>query len=179
MVLSLNSPTGGLNGAIRDAIAADLPMFDRIDRVADLQFPPGRLPEEEAEVEPAEYLQAIEGGWLLVSTVEDAVVGYLWCVVYGTVLHLRQITVHPEQGRRGLGRALLAEMVQRALRKRMREITLTTFADIPWNAPFYQRVGFSTNDTPERYPHVVQALHHERKLGMDRRVGMVMSLKRA
>ena len=168
-----------LNVSIRDAVSSDLPMFDRIDRIADLQFPPGRLPDEEEDVEEAEYLKAIEGGWLLVVTVEDAVVGYLWCVEHGDVLHLRQITVHPGQGRRGLGRALIAEMVHRAKHRGMSSITLTTFADIPWNAPFYRRVGFSMVDAPERYPHLRGALRHEQQLGMDQRVGMIMALDRS
>jgi GNAT superfamily N-acetyltransferase len=55
-------------------------------------------------------------------------------------LHLHQLAVHPEHGRRGLGTALLAAVFGRAAG---RAVTLTTFRHIPWNAPWYEARGFT------------------------------------
>ena len=56
--------------------------------------------------------------------------------------HLAQISVHPDHGRRGVGRALLEAAAERAALKGHGSLTLTTYADLPWNGPFYARHGF-------------------------------------
>ncbi len=48
----------------------------------------------------------------------------------------------PEHGRRGLGTALVQEVCDWTTRSGFREITLTTFRLVPWNMPFYSRLGF-------------------------------------
>jgi GNAT superfamily N-acetyltransferase len=56
--------------------------------------------------------------------------------------HIGQLSVLAEYGRRGLGRSLLASACRWAEQHGHRQVTLTTFADIPFNAPFYRRAGF-------------------------------------
>ncbi len=57
-------------------------------------------------------------------------------------LHIEQVTVHPDASRRGLG-ALMIESVSADPRSKERGlITLTSFANVPWNAPYYERIGF-------------------------------------
>jgi predicted N-acetyltransferase YhbS len=48
---------------------------------------------------------------------------------------------HEAQGK-GAGRALIAGVVAEARARGLQAVTLTTFRDIPWNAPFYARCGF-------------------------------------
>ncbi|GAA3434649.1 GNAT family N-acetyltransferase [Kutzneria kofuensis] len=55
-------------------------------------------------------------------------------------LHLHQLAVHPDHGRRGLGTDLLAAVFGRAAG---RAVTLTTFRHIPWNEPWYRERGFT------------------------------------
>src|SRR5205807_1162414 len=50
--------------------------------------------------------------------------------------HLGGLAVHPDYGRRGIGTALLRRSRVWAEEQGYRAITLTTFADVPWNAPF-------------------------------------------
>lgn len=57
-------------------------------------------------------------------------------------LHIEEIAVHSAHGRRGLGRRLLESLGDWAQRHGYAALTLTTFADVPWNAPFYARAGF-------------------------------------
>jgi GNAT superfamily N-acetyltransferase len=57
--------------------------------------------------------------------------------------HLAGLAVHPDYGRRGIGSALLRRSRVWAEDQGYRAITLTTFADVPWNAPFYAARGFT------------------------------------
>ncbi|MEK8145515.1 GNAT family N-acetyltransferase [Streptomyces sp. M10(2022)] len=58
--------------------------------------------------------------------------------------HIEQISVDPAAGRRGIGRLLIGHLAQWAAAEGLRGLTLTTFADVPWNAPYYTRLGFRT-----------------------------------
>jgi GNAT superfamily N-acetyltransferase len=60
----------------------------------------------------------------------------------GTGAHLEQLSVHPDHGRRGLGRALLRAAIEWARAAGYRELTLATYRDVPWNGPFYASEGF-------------------------------------
>jgi GNAT superfamily N-acetyltransferase len=57
-------------------------------------------------------------------------------------LHLEQLSVDPDHGRRGVGRALLRAAVAWAGEQGYAELTLATYRDVPWNGPFYASEGF-------------------------------------
>jgi GNAT superfamily N-acetyltransferase len=77
-----------------------------------------------------------------VAVVDGDVVGYVVVDVLDACAHVEQISVHPEHQGRGLGRALLDQVERWAARHRMTALTLTTFADVPWNRPLYEHLGF-------------------------------------
>ncbi|XVV01339.1 GNAT family N-acetyltransferase [Actinosynnema sp. CA-248983] len=56
--------------------------------------------------------------------------------------HVEQISVHPDHARRGIGAALLDHVETWATTRGLAGLTLTTFRDVPWNAPYYRRLGF-------------------------------------
>jgi GNAT superfamily N-acetyltransferase len=56
--------------------------------------------------------------------------------------HLEQLSVHPDYGRVGVGRALLKAACQWAAAADYDEITLATYRDVRWNGPFYASEGF-------------------------------------
>ncbi|MFE2941912.1 GNAT family N-acetyltransferase [Streptomyces sp. NPDC059255] len=58
--------------------------------------------------------------------------------------HVEQVSVHPDAARLGIGRALIDHLAARAVGAGFTALTLTTFADVPWNAPYYARLGFRT-----------------------------------
>ena len=55
--------------------------------------------------------------------------------------HLEEIDVDPAHGRRGVGRALLEAVCAWAREAGHAALSLTTFRDVAWNAPFYERAG--------------------------------------
>ena len=60
--------------------------------------------------------------------------------------------------------------------RRLDRVTLTTFEDLPWNAPFYQRLGFRKLTEDELTAPIATLLERERAVGMIRRVAMRYSV---
>jgi GNAT superfamily N-acetyltransferase len=88
--------------------------------------------------------------------------------------HLKEIDVHPTHGRRGLGTRLVAAVCEWAARSGYPAVTLTTFRDVPWNMPFYARLGFQVVPVCELSAELRQVVEDETRRGLDpiRRVVM-------
>ncbi len=56
--------------------------------------------------------------------------------------HLLEIDVDPRHQRQGLARRMIFEGEAWARSLGCAFLTLTTYQDVPWNAPFYARIGF-------------------------------------
>lgn len=97
----------------------------------------------------------------------DAPVGFAMVDLLDGGAHLTQLSVHPDHGRRGIGRALLAAVIGWARRGGLPAVTLTTFRDVPWNGPFYRRHGFVEMSEPELTPGVKAHRDHEIEDGLD------------
>jgi GNAT superfamily N-acetyltransferase len=75
------------------------------------------------------------------------VVGFALLDRVGGIPHLEEVDVEPEFGRRGIGRLLVLASCDWARAQGSDRITLSTFRDVAWNAPFYARLGF--DEIPE------------------------------
>lgn len=69
-------------------------------------------------------------------------VGFALTSERGGTLYLDQISVHPDHGRRGLGRSLMKRIEQDARDRGLKQVTLSTFREVAWNAPFYRSLGY-------------------------------------
>ncbi len=72
----------------------------------------------------------------------DAPVGFAATEVFGGHLYLRQMSVDPDHGRKGIGALLLRGTIARARSRGFPAIWLSTFRDVPFNLPFYAKHGF-------------------------------------
>ncbi|WP_020496740.1 GNAT family N-acetyltransferase [Sciscionella marina] len=79
--------------------------------------------------------------------------------------HLEQLAVHPDHGRRGHGGALVEAAFAHAVEQGYTAMTLITYAEIPWNQPFYAKHGFT--ELTELTPGLEELREHERALGLD------------
>ena len=73
---------------------------------------------------------------------DDLPVGVVVGSVRDGLGYVEELDVVPAHGRRGLGTRLLAHVCAWARAKGLAAITLSTFRDVPWNAPFYRKHGF-------------------------------------
>jgi GNAT superfamily N-acetyltransferase len=122
-----------------------------------------------------ELLRAAREGLLWVVLADDAAVGFAHVEVIDSVTaHLEEIDVLPSHGRRGLGTRLVMHVCRWADTNGFESVTLTTFRDVPWNMPFYERLGFRVIPTPELSPALRAVVQDETRRGLDplRRVVM-------
>ena len=103
-------------------------------------------------------------------------VGYCFVRLIETSPHIEEVSVHPEHGRRGLGRRLIDAALDWARVAGHRRITLTTFRDLPWNGPFYERVGFVPLSDAEIGPELRERIRHEDEEGLPSALRLAMRL---
>lgn len=119
--------------------------------------------------------QALRDGQLWVALVNEVVVGFARVEMIDAVTaHLEEVDVLPDYGGRGLGRQLVMHACQWAATAGYGSVTLTTFNDVPWNMPFYQKLGFEVVPNAELSPPLRVRVHEEARHGLDpsRRVVM-------
>lgn len=129
---------------------------------------------------PAEDLaEAQAHGRLWVAVHRGKCVGFACvCLLDDREPWLDEIDVHPDHGRRGLGRGLVQRAIAWSRYSGARSLALTTFRDVAWNAPFYSRLGFREVpvDEQSRCHRAILDEETERGLPMDRRVLMRLGL---
>jgi len=130
---------------IRSARVDDLPVLGDIERAAGAAFRDLGMAAV-ADADPLSMgeltrFQADGRAWV-VADEADLPVAYLLVEVVDGNGHVEQVSVHPDHARQGLGRTLLDAADRWALRRGLSALTLTTYADVPWNAPYYARLGF-------------------------------------
>jgi GNAT superfamily N-acetyltransferase len=153
---------------IRLARAADVGRLREIEAAAGEAFRDAGMPEVADYPLPTDESLApyVSGGRAWVATEDGVAVAYVVADEIDGCAHVAQVSVHPGWARRGIGRALLDRVDAWAAERGLPAVTLTTFADVPWNAPYYARLGFAVVDAPE--PGLRAVREHEAAIGLDR-----------
>jgi len=156
--------------SLRDASFTDLPRLQEIERQAGEVFRTVGM-NSVADDEPLglEVLRGyVERGqaWVIADHA-DVPVAYLLADVVDGAGHVEQVSVIPGHARQGLGRVLLDHACQWALGNGLKAVTLTTFANIPWNAPYYERCGFRRLPADELTPGLLRVRRQEAEHGLD------------
>lgn len=113
----------------------------------------------------AEYVD-VGRAWVAVEA--ERLAGYLIADLVDGNVHVEQVSVHPRSARRGVGRRLIEEAARYAERVGAPALTLTTFADVPWNAPYYRRCGFAVLSAEAIGDELRAVRAHEAEIGLDR-----------
>jgi GNAT superfamily N-acetyltransferase len=132
---------------IRAAAPADAEHLPAIEVAAGARFREVGL-DAVADDEPwsvAEYGALVAAGRIWVADVAGRPVGYVLASDLGGHVHLDQLSVLPDHGGRGLGSALVDVVMAWARDRGATFVTLTTFRDVSWNAPWYERRGFTVD----------------------------------
>ncbi|GGX31312.1 GNAT family N-acetyltransferase [Streptomyces lomondensis] len=162
---------------IRPAAPAELPALQDIERAAGALFRDLGMPEIADDEPPGlDVLERYRGAgrcWVATEA-GDRPIAYLVAEPVDGALHIEQVSVHPRAARQGVGRALLAYAAGRAREEGLTALTLTTFAEVPWNAPYYARLGFRTLDERDLTPGLRAIRAREAQHGLDRRPRVCM-----
>ena len=135
----------GAGALIRRAETADFARLREIEVLAGAAFAEVGMPEIAGHAPPSDevlgHFTRAARAW--VHLADGAVGAYLLARVIDGCAHVEQVSVDPRLRGRGLGRALIDHLAGWARERGMPALTLTTFRDVPWNAPYYRRIGFA------------------------------------
>lgn len=163
---------------IRPARTDDLPMLRGIEAAAgevfrDLGMDAVANDDLPTIEELAKFL-AMEGVLVTVDD-NDRPVAYLLVEPLEGWAHVEQVSVRPDHARQRLGSRLLDEADAWARQHDLAGLTLTTFEHVPWNAPYYRRLGFHTVEDADLSSGLRAIREAEAARGLDRwpRVAMM------
>ena len=143
-----------LNLTVRPTHSDDVAALPAIERAAGERFRdyPDLAWLADGEVISAEqHLDYAERGLSWLALANDHPVGFILAEAHATSLFIVELSVHLDWQGKGIGRQLINAVADHAREGGLSSLTLTTFRDVPWNAPFYARLGFDyvTELTPE------------------------------
>ncbi|MFE6667943.1 GNAT family N-acetyltransferase [Streptomyces sp. NPDC057697] len=130
---------------IRTARPTDLPLLQDIERAAGEPFRAlGMSAIADDDPPPLDLLETYcrAGRAWVAADADDRPVGYLLADPVDGAVHVEQVSVHPSAARRGVGSRLIDHLADWAAGRGSHALTLTTFTQVPWNAPYYARLGF-------------------------------------
>jgi GNAT superfamily N-acetyltransferase len=113
----------------------------------------------------AEYQRAALS-WVAVDRADQPVAFVLVRRVDGRA-HVEQVSVRPDHAHRRIGRDLIDHVERWAAGRGLPALTLTTFRDVPWNGPYYERLGFTVLADAERGPELRTLMSEEAAHGLD------------
>ncbi|MEO1220784.1 MAG: GNAT family N-acetyltransferase [Pseudomonadota bacterium] len=129
---------------------------------------------------PLERLERyIRKGHCLVAHSGERMIGFLVCEPFRRELHIWELDVHPDFQGHGVGAGLLRACMIDARNSGFSAVTLTTFRDVPWNGPFYERRGFEEVTALDAHPRLAGELAVEADQGLpaSRRCAMIQFLE--
>ena len=125
-----------------------------------------------------EYRAMIAQRHCLTAVSADEVIGFAATQRYGRELHLHELSVAMKFQRQQVGATLLNALKIDARNSGIRAITLHTYRDLPWNAPFYARRGFEIIKNLDSHPKLAAGQDAAAAFGLprDRRCAMICFL---
>lgn len=155
---------------LRRARATDVPRLPAVEVSSGRLFDGVTLqstadPDETLPLETLyEALQG-DGLWVAVDR-EDRPIGFVAVTRHDDESFVAQLSVALEAQGQGLGRELMETAIDDARARGSRGVTLTTFRDVPWNAPFYASLGFRMLNRDELSAHLAATLAAEARRGL-------------
>lgn len=168
------------NVLIASAREAHLKEIPRIELAAAARFSEADLPQDirHKVTEPADLRDALQQNRLWVATSdEDRIIGFAMADVVDGQAYLVEVDVLSDYCRQGIGTALVRSVLGWARAQGLGSLWLITFSHLPWNAPFYEKLGFSIVEPAEHGAELAGLIEEEGQLGIDtsNRVAMRIS----
>ncbi|MFG1792430.1 GNAT family N-acetyltransferase [Nocardia sp. NPDC049149] len=155
---------------IRSATEADLPVLQDIETAAGKPFADIGMTavaeDEPPTLDTLREFQRAGRAWVWVDEV-DQPIGYLVLGVVDRIAHIDQVSVRPDRRGERIGKRLIDHAVRWAKAQGMQAITLTTFTEVVWNGPYYERIGFRYLTDEEQTPGLAAIRAAEAAHGLD------------
>lgn len=125
------------------------------------------------------YRELPRGSLVLVATSSAAIVGFSVGMIVDGQAYLREVSVKRSHARQGIGKRLVDSVIQWAVEHNYCVLTLTTYRDLPFNGPFYEKSGFRVFEPNDRWPELRAIREKEKRSGLEicPRVAMRLELK--
>lgn len=161
---------------VRLATTADIPALPGIERSAGEAFrgTDQAWIADDVVTEAEAYPALIAARGVRVAEVDGVLAGFVHTEMRDDELHVWELAVRRDHQGRGIGRRLMTAAREEALAHGCKALTLTTFHAIPFNAPFYARLGYEVLETPP--PHLADILAVEAQRGLTDRCAMRATL---
>jgi GNAT superfamily N-acetyltransferase len=166
---------------IRSARAEDLTLLHALERAATEMF---RETEHAWVVEDGGYDEQVYQDWfhngaILVAERDGEPVGFAAAEEVGNQGFYALLCVHPAHANRGLGRRLTEAVKAWCASRGYTSLTMTTYPDVPWNAPIFERMGFRIMDESELTPELLDIRREELASGLkpEERVFMTIEIR--
>lgn len=114
-----------------------------------------------------------------VAVADKDVAGFALAATVDGQGHLHQVSVMKHFGGQGIGRSLICQVHEWARAHRFACITLTTFADVAWNGPYYSRLGYVPLSAADCGPELRAIRNAEESAGLDVAPRIAMHLELA
>ena len=154
---------------IRPAEPADYDWLPDIEIAAAARFATVgvHLPDPLAAITPETWAWIADTGFVLVAEADGRPVGMIGIERLERGWFVTELDVDPAWQRRGIGASLLD-----AAKARTGLLYLTTFRDVPWNGPWYERQGFRELTGAALPPVIAHRLASEGEEGLAGRCAM-------
>ncbi len=133
---------------IRKIRAEEFALLPKMERAADQRFiDAGYFTEADFGPDDFQEPRYHEGGptWMAVDendTPTETLMGFIHMSEMSQGPHIEELSVLVEHGRKGVGTALVNHVIDRARAAGVFAVTLATDIHVPWNAPYYEKLGF-------------------------------------
>jgi GNAT superfamily N-acetyltransferase len=108
--------------------------FVSVDMIGIADAAPMALAVVERKIAASEIVVALDA--------DATCVGFVMFEPQPARIYVQELNVLTSHAGRRIGAALVEQVAQLALERRLPQLVLSTFSDVPWNAPYYRRLGF-------------------------------------
>ena len=116
----------------------------------------------------AEYAAIQENELLWVACDKaERLAGFVAVKILDGCAYIHEVSVDPDFAGQKIGRRLIDTLCDWAKDRGYRLVTLSTFRDVPWNAPYYARMGFEIVEMDLLGPHHAAVRAEEIEGGLD------------
>ncbi len=167
--------------SIRPALVSDIAKLIQIEQSANqafAQIPTLKWLAKSTVMSNDEHLKLIQNHYSFVAMNEhDQALGFLYAEKQGNDLYIIEFDVRYEYQQQGIGRQLMAHIINFAQLNHFQTVTLTTFKDVAWNKPFYENLGFEVLYQQDLKPYLKQKIEYEVTQGFERESRCAMQLR--